>query len=332
MSNRHLTPNYTASKVVLSVAVLGLLVTLAQDLRAQTFKVLHYFASGTDGAFSEAGLVSDASGNLYGTTLNGGSTYRLGTAFTVTSGGAETVLHDFGGGASAYPAGGLIFDASDNLFGTTTGNGSCTIGCYGTVYKMNPQHVVKVLYYFRNPANGATPQGALVMDRQGNLYGTTIYGGTYGHGAVFKVTPQGLETVLHSFAGGSDGANPNGDLAMDVKGNLYGTTEIGGSTRCLGGCGTMFKVSPNGAETILYRFRASSDGGFPYAGVILDSTGNLYGTTTGGGSNSSCVFGQQGCGTVFKLTPQRTETVLYSFAGGKGRAPAERPVGHGRER
>jgi uncharacterized repeat protein (TIGR03803 family) len=267
----------------------------------------------------------DGSAKLYGTTSGGGSTYNLGTAFEMTLGGTETVLHDFGGGASAYPEGGLIFDSDSNLYGTTTGNADCKIGCYGTVFRMNAQHVVTILYFFRDPASGSTPHATLVMDGQGNLYGTTIYGGTYGDGTVFKLTPQGVETVLHSFEGGTDGANPNGSLAVDAKGNLYGTTQNGGSTAVEGGWGTVFKVTPSGSESVLYAFQGATDGTSPFAGVILDSSGNLYGTTALGGS-TSCALGQDGCGTVFKLTPKGTKTLLYSFAGGTDGLNPEAPL------
>jgi uncharacterized repeat protein (TIGR03803 family) len=249
----------------------------------------------------------DAHGNLYGTTYAGGSQYSWGTAFELTPSGTETKIHTFSSAATALPWGGLIFDAQGNLYGTSIGSGGCPPRC-GTVFEITTLRAFKVRYHFEAPANGSMPQGTLVRDGQGNLYGTTIYGGAHGKGAVFKVTPSGVETVLHSFAGGSDGAYPNGGLVADAHGNLYGTTSVGGSALCNVGCGTVFKIAASGAKTILYRFKGAPDGESPSAGLILDSASNLYGTTLTGGSH--------GDGTVFKLTPSRVETVLYSFAGG----------------
>jgi uncharacterized repeat protein (TIGR03803 family) len=186
-----------------------------------------------------------------------------------------------------------------------------------------------VLYHFKGGTDGATPAAGLVADVLGNLYGTTTSGGTSNLGTVFEVSPPGTvwtETVLYNFAGGNDGANPYGNLIFDKAGNLYGTTISGGtSANCTGGCGTVFELSPPAAqgdpwtEAVLYSFAGQSDGANPYSGLIMDSKGNLYGTTqTGGGV--SC--GATSCGTIFELTPPAaqgdpwTETVIHAF--GKG--------------
>jgi uncharacterized repeat protein (TIGR03803 family) len=166
-----------------------------------------------------------------------------------------------------------------------------------------------LLYQFKAGPDGSNPFANVILDAKGNLYGTTTIDGAYGYGAVFKVSPTGNERVLHSFTGtGGDGANPLSPLVRDSAGNLYGTTQnggtFGGACGALG-CGTVFKVSPTGTETVLYRFTGSPDGQLPYQGVVRDSAGNLYGTTFQGGAN--------GYGTVFELDASGTETVLHDF-------------------
>lgn len=181
-----------------------------------------------------------------------------------------------------------------------------------------------VLYTFQGSPDGDLPEAGLIMDQQGNLYGTTEAGGDEdcpgdgtGCGIVFKLAPDGTETVLHSFTGGSDGIYPEADLIMDEEGNLYGTTFTGGSSGCSGwGCGTVFAVAPDSAETVLYTFTGGADGAYPYAGLVTDNSGNLYGTTYQGGG-TGCSDGQ-GCGTVFELAPDGTETRLHAFQDGTG--------------
>jgi uncharacterized repeat protein (TIGR03803 family) len=176
-----------------------------------------------------------------------------------------------------------------------------------------------VLYSFAGyPSDGATPWAGVVMDPAGNLYGTTVYGGNndacgpgIGCGTVFKLDTNGVETVLHNFTG-PDGANPTANLIMDANGNLYGTTEYGGNTKvCTGtgfaGCGVVFKLS-GGKETVLHRFIDGIDGAWPWAGLITDASGAMYGTTYLGGKYQD--------GVVFKLVGKK-ETVLHSFTGGK---------------
>jgi len=178
-------------------------------------------------------------------------------------------------------------------------------------------------------AQGAGPFAGVVFDQKGNLYGTTFHGGTgcsgYGCGVVFKLTPKGKEIVLHTFCtqnNCADGEHPEAGLIFDQKGNLYGTTALGGSLACYGsGCGVVFKVTPEGKETVLYSFCAQtncSDGATPVAGLIFHQKGNLYGTTENGGSYKS--------GVVFKLTPKGKETVLYSFCAQSGCTDGAGPV------
>ena len=216
--------------------------------------------------------------------------------------GTESVLYSFGSSATegSGPLSGLIMDSAENFYGTTSAGGTYDLG---TVFKINPNGTEAILYAFAGgTTDGQFPLGRLVMDSAGNLYGTTALGGANDLGTVFKISAAGTETVLHSFAGRQQ---PNGRLIMDSAGDLYGTTTGGGANNG----GTVFKISPNGTETILHAFPGgTTDGAEPEGGVIMDSAGNLYGTTAGGGAYD--------LGTVFKISPAGTETVLHSFVGG----------------
>ncbi len=266
-----------------------------------------------DGTQPEAGLIADSAGNLYGTTPYGGKgCYGLGcgTVFKLRPPAlgkkkwTETVLHTFTGGSDgAGPFAGVIVDSSGNLYGTTWRGGT---NDDGTVFKVAPDGTETVLYSFCSQANctdGGVPFAGLHADSSGNLYGTTYSGGTNDDGTVFRLAPDGTETVLHSFAGGSDGAGPHAGLIGDSSGNLYGTTVNGGAEYS----GTAFRVAPDGTETVLHSFFCSlanncTDGALPYAGLIADSSGDLYGTTwLGGLSNAACDQYLKGCGVVFEL-------------------------------
>ncbi len=289
---------------------------------------LYTFTGGTDGGFSTSALLLDSAGNLYGTTQSGGdlscnAPYGCGTVFKLDSAGNETVLHNFTGGTDGMrPYAGLIQDSSGNFYGTTAFGGSnhyCGFtkqGC-GTVFKLDSAGNETVLHSFKGGADGGIPEGGLILDAKGNLYGTTYGNGAAVPGTVFKLPPSGKETVLHTFRGGKDGENPAAGLVMDVSGNLYGTTSgIGG-----GSLGTVFKVSPTGKETVLWTFKGPPDGAIPFAGVIMDVAGNLYGTTYIGG-DARCSDGQGGgCGTVFELARNGKETVLHRFRGSDGLNP-----------
>jgi uncharacterized repeat protein (TIGR03803 family) len=271
--------------------------------------VLYSFTGGTDGGNPDAGLMRDASGNLYGTTDFGGDLnclppYGCGTVFKVDKTGKESVLHAFTGIDGESPYAVLIRDSVGNLYGTT----SLT---KGTVFKLSKTGKVTVLYSFSGGAGGEMPYAGVIRDASGNLYGTTALGGGDDDGVVFKLDKAGNETVLHTFTG-TDGSSPQAPLVRDAAGNLYGTTTAGGAYDE----GTVFKLDKTGNETLLYSFTGGADGRDPFFGSLLrDAAGDLYGTTWEGG-DSTCPNGSLGCGVVFKLDRTGKETVLYTFTGG----------------
>jgi|HubBroStandDraft_4_1064222.scaffolds.fasta_scaffold17719_4 hypothetical protein len=327
-------------------------------------KVLYSFQGAPDGAVPAGGVVFDKAGNLYGATDGGGSSScdgpgQCGTVYQLTpptqKGGAwtETVLYIFKGHAQndgATPEGGLLIDEAGNLYGTTGygGSGPCTllggaVGC-GTVYELSPPAkqgdpwTETVLYSFQGGKDGYVASGDLVFDKAGSLYGATLFGGGKGTtcdslyggqcGTVFKLSPpkakggKWTEKVLHAFASGTDGANPNGGLALDSKSNIYGTSFGGGNEggECgSGGCGTAFELKPptqKGSawpEKVIYRFGVQ-DGATPEAGFVFGGNGHLYGTAFAGGIS--------GNGAVFDLAPPKggrgpwNETMLHRFSGG----------------
>ncbi len=298
-----------------ALCILILLLT-GMTSKAQTFKVLHEFGFGPDGAIPYSGLIRDAKGNLYGTTTIGGSSsacpYGCGTVFKVDATGAETILHSFGKGKDGVsPYGGVIRDAKGNLYGTTQKGGSHGAG---TVFKITASGKESVLYNFTGGSDGGFPYAGLMRDSAGNLYGTTFLGGScgayYGCGTVFEVDSTNKETVLYSFSGGAnDGAFPYAGVIRDSKGNFYGTTFGGGDYHCEPtGCGTVFKLSPLGKEKFVYIFQVT-DAFSPYGGLVRDKSGNLYGSTQ---------FGFGTYGTIFKLSPSGQKTTLYTFTQGSG--------------
>ncbi len=281
---------------------------------AATEKVLHSFGNGSDGVHPWAGLIN-VKGTLYGTTEGGGASDN-GTVFSVKPSGTEKVLYSFKGGSygdGAYPAAGLI-SVNGTLYGTTEGGGASG---RGAVFSVTPKTGTDiVLHSFSGyPSDGDAPETGLISVN-GTLYGTTYSGGASSdNGTVFSVKPRGKEKVVYSFKGDSygDGAYPSAGL-INVNGTQYGTTGWGGGTGCFSseGCGTVFSITPNGTEKVLYRFKGGSDGAGP-AGDLIKVKGLLYGTTVLDG-DTGC--NGDGCGTVFSITPNGTEKVLYRFKGG----------------
>jgi uncharacterized repeat protein (TIGR03803 family) len=265
---------------------------------------------GTNGRRPGNGNLINVNGTLYGTTITGGtgSCYAgCGTVFSLNlQTGAETVLYNFLGGSDGLnPIYGLVADKHGDLYGTTYEGGSNN---HGVVFKIAPDGTETVLYTFCSQANcadGTGPYSQPIIDKSGNLYGTTTEGGADGGGTVFEITPGGTETVLHSFLNGAgDGTIPFAGVIADKNGNLYGTTVEQGAYNC----GAVYKVTPGGDEAVLYSFQGGNDGMSSKAALVQDKDGNLYGTTTLGGSSND--------GIVFKVAPNGTETILHTFTGG----------------
>ncbi len=291
-----------------------------------------------DGNSAETGVIADASGNLYGTTVNGGVN-DVGSVYEMSpmagGGWSERVIYSFSGGIAGEGEGpsALIFDSAGNLYGTTASGGTTQ---FGTIFELSPTSgggwTGTTLYTFSGGDDGWAPAATagLIFDQSGNLYGTTHNGGANGKGTVFRLSPgsggQWKKTVLYNFAGPPlDGQLPAGGLTMDSAGNLYGTTEAGGSSgNCETGCGTVFKLTSSGntwKETVVYSFQGSTNDGLdPASSLTLDSAGNIFGTTVAGGSKANCysTSGHGSCGVVFEISPLGngawTEKVLHEFA------------------
>jgi uncharacterized repeat protein (TIGR03803 family) len=326
-----------------SASKIGLLIVIAMaagtaSLPAQDnpalwhVTTLYAFTGNADGAVPYGGVVLDPAGNVYGTTTNGGDfggencgTAGCGVVFKIDPRGHESLLHSFTGPSAdgANPTEGVTRDSAGRLYGLTT--------FFLSLYELQPSATFcaevpcpwneSLLYNSEIGQLVGYPTGIPVLDA-GNVYATSNTGGSGTNcnicGFVFKVDPQGVETVIYNFQGGSDGAIPTGPLLL-LDGSLYGTTVTGGGAGGCenGGCGTVYKIDANGNESVLYSFTGGNDGLTPYSGVIADEQGNLYGTTPVGGQHSSTC--NDGCGVVFELSPNQngwTESLLYSFQGG----------------
>lgn len=291
------------------------------------YKVIYQFTGASDGGYPVGNLVFDTAGNLYGASEWGyGGVFKL----TQRTDGSwtETTIHTFGEGFDgANPASGLILDRVGSIYGTTRVGGEYGDG---TVYELTPATggawSEAVLYSFSG-TDGANPFAGVTFDRSGNLYGTTGNGGQYGRGVVFQLAPAAdtwTETVLHSFTGGTDPGEPFAGVILDSSGSLYGTTtnnDYGEPS------GTVFRLNPNvdgsWTETILHTFgEREGDGNFPWSDLVPDALGSLYGTTSDGGT--------LGYGVIYKLSQdvkgEWTETVFHSFSYRDGAAPANNPV------
>jgi uncharacterized repeat protein (TIGR03803 family) len=296
------------------VAILVLMLMVAASATAGE-TILHNFNTG-DGSFPYGGLVADAAGNLYGTTTMGGI-YSEGTVFEMipkpSGGWAEKVLYSFNSNGidGTQPYSSLVFDKAGNLYGTTYSGGTYGVG---TVFELTPRSgrswKETILYNFNSTRDGQAPVASVVFDSAGNLYGTTLKGGLYFHGIVFEVTPtakgQWTETILHDF-NSLDGKYPYAGVILDASGNLYGTTRNGGAYDS----GTVFEVSPGGNgqwnESVLFSLSDQTVGSYPYASLIFDTAGNLYGTTFGDLNFS---------GSIFELSPQAGGQWTATLIGG----------------
>jgi uncharacterized repeat protein (TIGR03803 family) len=257
--------------------------------------VVHTFGNGTDGAQPIGGVVFDSSGNFYGTTSLGG-VFGNGTVFEVSPLGIETEIYSFtGGNDGTNPPAGVTLDAQGNVYGTTSLGG---IHGDGVVYELSPSAsgwTQTVLYTFQGLNDGANPVGGVIVDKAGNLYGTTFDGGANGGGTVYRLSRSGgawKMTILYSFTGGYGG--PYNKLTFDSEGNLYGATNGEGAH----GFGSVFKLTPaSGSWTLtdLYDFNNGTDGGSPYGSVAVDTNGNIFGTAATGGSKNQ--------GVVFEIMP-----------------------------
>jgi uncharacterized repeat protein (TIGR03803 family) len=307
----------------------GTVYKLTHSASGWTETALYNFDGGTgDGAFPNYDLAFDAAGNLYGMTSSGGIDWTnpvvrgWGTVFELTPSGSEwteSVIHFFVSGFR--PSSGLVIDKTGDMFGETGGSG---MAAGGSIYEMKNESTgwkFGTLSTFDGTDDGNYPNGGLILDDAANLYGTTNSGGAVCCGTVFEVKHGANNTwtqsLLYSFAGGTDGGFPQAPLVSNGPGKLYGTTMTGGDLSCgSGGCGVVFELSLSGGiwtETVLHSFTDSPDGNDSQAGMTFDKAGNLFGTTTTGGAD--------GYGSVFELMPQSAgeweETILYSFTNGK---------------
>jgi uncharacterized repeat protein (TIGR03803 family) len=299
------------------VRIFLVVLALVVAAQSQTFNPFFSF-NDSDGSNPIVGVIQDRVGNLYGTAPGGGEQNK-GVVYEVDTAGIETVLYSFKGMSDgAYPFAPLARDRAGNLYGTTISGGQrqissafCVNGC-GTVFKIGASGNETVLYRFTGRADGCYPQQGLLLDKSGNMFGTTTSCGSSGNGTIFKIDGTGSFTVLHTFAGSpSDGSSPAfGHLTMSQSGSLYGTTTIGGSDNA----GVVYELSKNRTLTLLHSFTfGASDGCRPLGSVALDKERNLYGTT------ENC--GSIGSGTIWKVNKNGKETILHNIASGEGGQP-----------
>ncbi len=329
-------------------AQVGAMKQLPTTMRSNAERVLHDFGARPDGQTPLAGLLAGSDGEFYGTTFGGGA-HGLGSVFEISASGEERVLYSFKGGHDGEnPVGGLIADSAGNLYGTTEYGGDwgpCGDKFCGTVFelrRLGAKYEERRLYVFKAPMDGEFPLGGVLLGKNGVLYGTTNVGG-YSQGAcfpascgtVFALIPSGkgyTKETIYKFQGRTDGAYPSGSLIADERGMIYGTTEFGGgfNKECVSApsgtasCGTVYKLTPKGFETVLRRFRGGkSDGANPVAGLLAGNSGIVYGVTEYGGGTGS------GPGTVFELTitgRDHTEKILYKFCSASKCADGEHPA------
>jgi uncharacterized repeat protein (TIGR03803 family) len=287
---------FTPILLVLAIAAIS---TVAH---AQTFSVLYNFGTHSDDPTNPqySGIVAQGrDGNLYSAAPGG--TDGVGAMFKITPAGALTVPYTFD--LAVEPYGGLTLGTDGNFYGTTNSGGTANLG---TVFKVTPGGKLTVLHNFTNSGDGAYPYAPPVEGADGNFYGTTTQA-DLANGTVYKITSSGVLTALRTFDF-AEGQYPFAPLVQGTDGNFYGTAQLGGSsTKCVGGCGTVFKITPSGALSVLYNFD-ELHGEVPLGPLMQGSDGNFYGTTTGGGT-----YGPHCCGVIFKITPAGVLTVLHDF-------------------
>ena len=302
--------------ITMSVLLLGAAFSSAQ---AQTFTPLHQFnGQPGDGAFPQGSVIRDSAGNLYGTTINTGSVFKIDST------GKESVLLFLNGGnGGIFPTGSLARDAAGNLYGVAEGGS----GGAGVVYRLSPQGNETILFAFQGGLNNTTPKlpaGGVLLGSNGNIFGAAQFGNklncNIGCGSIFRLDATGGIHFLHKFTGGADGGNPIGPLVKDGSGNLYGVAQAGGNHTCPeffleagDGCGVVFKIDSRHVLTVLHTFAGGSDGAVPQGGLLLDASGNLFGTTLKGGNS--------GNGTIYKVAQGGTYTVLHRFTQTDGQNP-----------
>jgi uncharacterized repeat protein (TIGR03803 family) len=293
------------------------------------FTLLYSFTGGADGGNpSTVTMAQDAQGSLYGTTQFGADVNcnvstrpGCGTVWKLDTAGNLTVLYTWAGGTLGGGGSGLVQDGAGNLYGTAWPG---TLA-HGFVFELDQGGTLTDLYDFAGGSDGDGPTGNLFRDAAGNLYGTTLLGGgsndplcpnSQGCGTVFEVGANGQYKLLYSFLNSADGSGPQ-SLVGDSSGNVYGVTSAGGQgCQPTLGCGTVFRLDAYGHKNVLYYFTGGSDGSAPWGNLTLDSAGNLYGTTQSGGDLNCPMRIGTGCGAIFKIAPNGTETVLYAFHGG----------------
>jgi uncharacterized repeat protein (TIGR03803 family) len=297
-------------------------------------KVIYMFQgkiAANDGQNPQGTIQFDGAGNMYGTTILGGNTTTCGaegcgTVYKISPQGKETILHSFSAGTDGLePVGGLATDHAGHLYGVASAGGAYG---GGTLFRMGMDgSQYTILHQFSPTTEGTGPEGNIILDAAGNIYGATQGGTSYLGGTVYKLDSAGNLTVLHTFTGVPDALSPRLSPVRDAHGNLYGETDDGGGGTApfcgpSPGCGTVYKVDSAGNESVLYAFGGTTDGAVGANGVALDTQGNIYGTTIEGGfTTGACAF--DGCGTLFEVTPSGTETVLHQFGttSGDGTSP-----------
>jgi uncharacterized repeat protein (TIGR03803 family) len=332
---------------VLPLLALGFGVTIASAQSGEAeaasatsvkFTTLYNFCSlaGCADGLSPSALILGTDGEFYGTTEAGGG-YTGGTVFKVTRSGTLTTLYSFCSQGGVCTDGevpvGLVQASNGEFYGATAYGGSFS---GGTIFKVTPDGTLTTLYSFcAQPGciDGSKPYAGLIQAADGDLYGTTITGGAFNSGTIFRITPSGTLKTLYSFCsqnGCADGSGPWGVLVQAANGDFYGTTTLGGMAGTTCGndqCGTIFRISASGTFTTIYSFCSQAgcaDGSNPFAGLVQATNGDLYGSTEFSGAGADCAV-QGSCGTIFKITPSGTLTTLYSFCSKPGCADGNNP-------